>query len=801
MPIYWSPKNSGGAGKTLYRSNLERGKIIAKWWAGKGTLPHSFWETSSREGRIRLFYLIGKEIKLAGGLKRNKSYWITFEDKDDNKLIHVFESDQTTLVNSFYLVKDGQAKEVPEPAQKSPKQLALERGKKIRAWWIDSGPLPECMEIISTGRKKIALTSIDGKRKRLSGMPKGNKPYWLIFEEKGKDKLVHIYEAAFIDPHNNNLLVNSYYLVKDNEILEDPKPVQMTSSQLARLSRQPIIAWLTGNAPPPYPIKKKTSKVGRIQVFTLEDNKRTITGGLKREQSYWLTFEERGKDKLVHVYKPTFIDAENNNLRVNSFYLVKDGEILEDTIPLQKSPKQLGQERGRLITQWWTDNGPLPEPYLTTTGQSGGIYIPSISKRKPKALMGGLEKNTNYWLTFQNFGGSKIIHVYAADKKTMATSFYLVKKGKVLKEAEPLQRTSFQAARKRGQTIARWWKENGPIPQNFATTSSKSLNILLTSWGGEKRHLSGQLEKKMPCWVIFEETGRDKLVHVYKQTFIDAQNNRPKMNSFYLAKNGRILEDPEPVEKSAKQLARERGKSILEWWTGNRPLPQPFQTTTSREGRILVTSLYGKQRTVSGKLGRKKTRWVSFIEVGIHKIILVFGKDKTTFINAFYLVKNGTILTKPEMVGSSPPVQAAPSQRQELRFGFGRGNYDDIAADYRRHLLGIAPYWVALARNSLLLQLQKQGKISPFDSELSLGAGPSTSYTVWTNLAQNVQVVDLDQNQKMLQQGINPTKILATMEAPLPLRNNSFDLVTIDSTLREASPESRFSALQEARRT
>jgi len=115
-------------------------------------------------------------------------------------------------------------------------------------------------------------------------------------------------------------------------------------------------------------------------------------------------------------------------------------------------------------------------------------------------------------------------------------------------------------------------------------------------------------------------------------------------------------------------------------------------------------------------------------------------------------------------------------------------------------LLGMAPYWVTHARHSLLIGLQQEGQLPQFHRELSLGAGTSTSFLVWKNLTQDIQVIDIDHSREMLKYGDNPQKIQASMSEPLPFAPGSFDLVTIDSAFRYVDSPSRAKAIFEAGR-
>lgn len=572
---------------------------------------------------------------------------------------------------------------------------------------------------------------------------------------------------------------------------------KLTPKQLANLGRKQLIKWLNGQRQnPPHGFFRTLESNGRVSLVRYEGSMIFLTGGLPRgkKRPCWVTFEEKEGEKLVHVRL-----EETDKKPVNSFFLTNNGKVLIDPLPLKEANLKAARAQSKEISNWFIGNelDPPCSGYSFTSDDNKMIRI-KAGPGKRKILSGRLKANHTYWLTLEarNEGAEKLVHLYEEDKKTLVRSFYLKKDGNLLKKAEPLNKTSHDLAVEKSQAIVKWWRSNGNIPESFEDIVSDRGIIYLTSFKGDNdkrslpRYLRGGLDHlaNQPCHVIFKEEGNSKIAHVF------TADRKLPANSYYLVKNGTLLDTPEPIQKSHQELIRN-------WLANIGPIPPAFETTSSKGGRIHLFSIGSKARRLSGRgkrLASKHPYWIVFEEQGNNKIVHIYEADRETQANSYYLSKDGQVLEKPEPFEASPPL----SPRERLRAAFGRGDYDSIAAEYFNELLGMAPYWVVVARNSLLLSLAQQEVIDPFKNELSLGAGPSTSYIAWNNLEQkDVKVTDYEQSQPMLEQGPNPSKIQGSMTDPLKVGSNSFDLVTIDSAFRYVPTKSRASLLLEINRT
>ena len=167
---------------------------------------------------------------------------------------------------------------------------------------------------------------------------------------------------------------------------------------------------------------------------------------------------------------------------------------------------------------------------------------------------------------------------------------------------------SISVIRERGRIILHWWTRSGPAPQPFQS-NIRNGNVSLTAFEGKQRRLAGNLGRvDRPCWLTFEESNGDRIVRVYEE------DRKSIINSFYLVRDKQILKDPEPLEPSDIQLAKKRGQEIVAWWTGEAPIPAPFEAKTTPEGRVHLTTLHDKPRSLIGGLIKNQPCWLVFEE-------------------------------------------------------------------------------------------------------------------------------------------------------------------------------------------
>lgn len=772
------------------KTSRVRGDVILEWCTAKeGTPPQAFESNISKEGKIVLIYREVMKVTLAVGPGKARPCWIEFEEDGENKIAHIFEGDRTTLINSFFLVRDGQILTEHEP-RKTIVKSSLKRSGTIIAWWTGTGSIPQSCETSISNEGRVTLTFQDGKKSYLTGgLKAGKRLCRLEFEAAGNNKLVHVSEQ-------DGTRLNSFYLVRNGKILAEPEPAEESPALIARKRGRAVADWWLGKGPIPQSFELSSLK-GAIQLTSLKGKQRTLAIGSEYDKCrFWLEFEADGNNKYIHVFEADRAAA------VKSFFLVKDGRVLDNPEPLIKSSAQLGRERNRGIIAWWTAIGPLPPAFATNISKNGRIML-AIKDDKKGDLIGGLGEGRPCWIEFEATGNNKLVHVLEADKTTPINSFYLVKDGQVLKSPDPVTRSVAQITRERGRAIIAWWTAAGSLPTSFTAKISNNMRIVLVGNEAKKGALTGGLGQGRPCWIEFEAVGNNKLVHAYET------DKKTRIKSFYFVKDGHVLESPEPVTKSPAQIAHEKGKVIIAWWLGNGPAPQSFSINSNSNGSIDLVVIKGKLKSLRGLGRRKRPCRVVFEAIKDSKLVHVFEQDQTTLTNSFYLIKNGLILESPEIVKSSDPESGVgltgPTPRQRLRLAIaniagGRSNYDEVAALYSEQLFNLASYWVTLARHSLLLDLRQSGVLPPFQDEVSLGSGPSTSYLAWRNLAQTMNVTDVDSSQAMLRAGPNEQQLLADIAQPLPLPSASFDLSTMDSAIRYIAPERRFFALSEASR-
>ena len=711
----------GSSGRSSYALARARGRAMADWVRGQVPQPQPCKGLIYANGGIRLFPLEGKQKYLHGGIGREKRpCWLVFEEKGEDKLVHVYEANKSTYLNSFYLVKEGDILDIPEPLEKSDRQKALERGRMIAGWCRGKVSLPEAGEALIRKNGAIELCSVDGAPKKLHGGLGGERrPCWLVFEEKEEDKLVHVYEA------NKSTYLNSFYLVKEGDILDIPEPLERSDLQRAQEKGRMIAAWYQGKAPLPGAAEGHIRENGVIRLCSIDGEQRRLSGrlGLKRRPC-WLVFEEKGEDKLVHVYEA------NKITYLNSFYLVKEGDILDVPEPLEKSDTQKALERGQRIVGWCQGKAPVPEAGEGLIQKNGAIELFTL-EGKPRRLRGGLATEKRpCWLVFEEKGEDKLVHVYEANKTTYLNSFYLVKAGEILDVPEPVERSDKQRALERGQRIVGWCQGKAPVPEAAQGLIGKTGVIQLFRLEGKYKKLMGGLGlKRRPCWLVFEEKDGDKLVHVYEK------DKTTYLNSFYLVRNGELMQKPEVA-------------------------PRPVATPELDQDKAANDN--GKQYS---------RHYIPRAEAS-----------------------NGAGSTSGE--GSDRVL----SPLQKIRQAIGMGDYDGIAAEYRKYLMGMASFWATFARNSLLLSFVEEGRIGPFEVELSLGSGPSTSHVAWSSLSRDIYTIDQDFFWGMLREGENPRKIRNDMADPMPFADGSMDLITIDSAIRYIPEELRYSIFREANR-
>ncbi|MBN2057566.1 MAG: methyltransferase domain-containing protein [Candidatus Saganbacteria bacterium] len=779
------------------KQKRSRSQIIINWLRGRGQQPPAFAASISKY-RIDLFTFKATNIMLFGGLKaKARPGWLEFEAKDNQKLVHVYEEDQTTLLNTFVLAENDQILNKPLSLNRSPKQIIIARNRSIRSWLKGIGPLPASYDLeLEPNTRQISLA---GKYLYLGDSPgTGKSLFRLVFEDNNNKKLVHVHDVS------DNTLIKSFYLAKEGQILEQIETITKSPIQISMDRTASLIDWLTGAADPPQAYFTKTSNEGRVRLYSYDNIVVSLTGNLTRKrQSVWLTFTTKGENRLVNVFE------QDQVTKLNSFYLLKDGEILLKPEPLVLSPQLAAKERSAAILDWWTGTGSLPDDQAHTISSVGRVDLVTLEGQK-RDLIGGLKsRQRDCLLTFEASGADKIIHVYEQDGETLLNSFFLVKDGKILFDPQPVTLSRRQISRARNKVIRNWWTANGPEPEPFAAAITRG-SIELINLNKKAELLRGQLGNDRPVWLTFTTEEKNKIIRVYES------DRTTLINSYFLIKDGEMLENPEAANKSERQISLERIKVVVAWWTGDAPLPEPYPANLS-DGKTALAKIGPKQRILRG-LGRKKRPvWIVFAEAGTNKFAHVYETDQATKIGSFYLVKDGQVILDPmpvpvttetaaETIAETEPETTVSarspslSPRQRLRYGIGRGDYDSIAAEYHELLLGMAPYWAVHARNSLLLDLKQRGDIDAFTRELSLGAGTSTSFIAWKNLGQVMRIIDLDQSRGMLKQGENPHKIRSSMSQSLPFAAGSFDLITIDSAFRYVPEGSRFTLLAEIKR-
>ncbi|MFA6548890.1 MAG: hypothetical protein WCT39_03040, partial [Candidatus Margulisiibacteriota bacterium] len=416
----------------------QRATAITAWCSGKGEIvgPSSGNIINSKVSLGRA----GTGKVLSGNLgKKRRPCWLTFEEDGKDKIVNVFEADQETLINTFYLVRNGATLKRPEPVVKSQRQSSLEKSQPLLEWLKGHNSKPASYEHYITPNGRVTLCSFDSTIISLIGGLKGVKrPCWLTFEEDGKDKIVNVFEI------DRTTKLNSFYLQINGEVLLTPLPVTMSDQQTALKRSQAIDEWWEGKSNVVPEAFEGTINGGSVRLATHQNKQRKLGGNLGPEKKpCWLSFEEDGRDKIVHVFEA------DRKTRINSFYLVKIGQVLSTPEPLQKSSLQLAQERSKTIREWWTGQGTLPQSFTSTISPEGRVHLTSM-KNKPQEINKGLRcKERPCWLSFEERDRDKIIHVFESNQTTLVNSFYLVKNGKSLDLPEPFVKTNGLSAKQK----------------------------------------------------------------------------------------------------------------------------------------------------------------------------------------------------------------------------------------------------------------------------------------------------------------------------------------------------------------